>query len=82
VVQPLKAAIVEALLWLGPPLSLSEHIKLIGDQQFSLAPVSCRVATLTKAGVSEERWARPVGRRHRDVLSRPTITPEQRDAAL
>ena len=81
--HPLKVAIVEALLWVGQPLSSTDLTKLIGDEQFGLSHVSYHVVTLAEAGAIEERWTRPARGAVETFYffrSRPTITAEQRDA--
>jgi hypothetical protein len=82
-VHPLKVAIVEALLWVGQPLSSSDLSKLIDDEQYGLSHVSYHVVTLAKAGALEARWTRPVRGAVETFYffkSRPTITAPQRDA--
>jgi DNA-binding transcriptional ArsR family regulator len=53
IVHPLKVRIVEALWWVGQPLSASDLTKLIGDEKFGLSHVSYHVATLGEAGALE-----------------------------
>lgn len=82
-VHPLKVAIVEALLWVGQPLSSTDLTKLIDDEEFGLSHVSYHVVTLAKAGAIEQRWNRPVRGTIETFYffrSRPTITAEQRGA--
>jgi len=50
-VHPLKVRIVEALLWVGEPLSATDLTKLIGDEQFGLSHVSYHV--VSEAGALE-----------------------------
>jgi hypothetical protein len=50
-VHPLKVAIVEALLYLGQPLSATDISKSFGTARDGLSYVSYHVTSLAKAGV-------------------------------
>jgi DNA-binding transcriptional ArsR family regulator len=60
IVHPLKVRIVEAMHWIGQPLSASELSKLIGDEQYSLSHVSYHLVKLAKMGALEVTRERPV----------------------
>lgn len=53
VVHPLKVSIVEAMQWIGQPLSASDLTKVIDDEEFGLSHVSYHMVKLAKAGVIE-----------------------------
>jgi hypothetical protein len=59
-IHPLRVAIIEALLWIGEPLSASNLTKIFDDEKLNLPGVSYHVTTLAKGGVLEEAWQRPV----------------------
>jgi hypothetical protein len=50
VVHPLKVIIIEALLWVGRPLSASDLSKLVDDQEFGLSHISYHAVTLREIG--------------------------------
>jgi hypothetical protein len=50
IVHPLKVSIVEAIYWIGEPLSASELTHVIGDDEFGLSHISYHMVTLAKAG--------------------------------
>jgi len=52
-VHPVRVAIIEALAWIGEPLSPSELVDVF-DQQWVLSVVSYHVRVLAQAGVLEE----------------------------
>lgn len=60
IVHPLKVSIVEALSWIGEPLSASELTKVIGDEKYGLSHVSYHMVKLAKAGAIEVVRTRPV----------------------
>lgn len=52
VVHPIKVTIIEALLWIGEPLSPSDVSKLSGDpRKYSLSVVAYHMRELAKLGV-------------------------------
>jgi len=51
IVHPLKVAIVEAMWWVGTPLSASDLTKLIDDPAYSLSHVSYHVGKFADCGV-------------------------------
>jgi DNA-binding transcriptional ArsR family regulator len=53
VLHPLKVAIVEALGWVGKPLSATDLTKLLDDDDFGLSHVSYHLLKLAEAGVIE-----------------------------
>jgi hypothetical protein len=59
VVHPLKVAIIEALVWIGEPLSPAELERIL-DHQFGLSLVSYHVNKLVETGVLEPVGNRPV----------------------
>lgn len=59
--HPLKVAIVEALGWVGRPLSASDLTKLIDDERFGLSHVSYHLAKLAEAGTVEVARSRRLG---------------------
>lgn len=50
IVHPLKVAIIEALWWIGRPMSASDLTKVIDDEEIGLSHVSYHMVTLAKAG--------------------------------
>jgi hypothetical protein len=50
VVHPLKVSIVEALLWVGRPLSASDLTKLLDDKEFGLSHISYHAVKLGEIG--------------------------------
>lgn len=61
IVNPTKVAVIEALSWIGEPLSPTDLTKLItGNRKSDLSRVSYHVRTLAKTGVLREIWRRPV----------------------
>lgn len=54
VVHPLKVAIVEAMHWVGRPLSASDLTKLIDDPEFGLSHVSYHLRKLADGKVIEK----------------------------
>jgi predicted transcriptional regulator len=50
IVHPMKVAIIEAMAWIGRPLSASELDKVF-DSRFGVSQVSYHVRTLAEAGV-------------------------------
>jgi len=53
IVHPLKVAIVEAMWWLGEPLSASDLTKVIDDKKFGLSHLSYHMVSLADAGAIE-----------------------------
>jgi DNA-binding transcriptional ArsR family regulator len=49
-VHPLKVSIVEALWWVGEPLSASDLTKMIGDIDYGISHVSYHMVRLARAG--------------------------------
>jgi hypothetical protein len=60
IVHPVKVAIIEALRWIGEPLSASDLTKVIDDEKCGLSPVSYHLVRLAKAGTVEVVRSRPV----------------------
>jgi hypothetical protein len=52
-INPAKVAIVEAVEWIGRPLSPTELVSLFGDRDLYLSIVSYHVRELAKVGVLE-----------------------------
>jgi DNA-binding transcriptional ArsR family regulator len=53
VVHPLKVTIVEAMWWIGEPLSASDLTKVIDDEKFGLSHVSYHLIRLAEADAIE-----------------------------
>jgi hypothetical protein len=53
VVHPLKVAVVEALSWVGQPLSASDLAKVIDNDRYSLAHVSYHLVKLAEVEALE-----------------------------
>jgi Helix-turn-helix domain len=51
IVNPTKVAVIEAMSWIGVPLSASELEKVFDDEEFGLSRISYHVRTLAKAGI-------------------------------
>jgi DNA-binding transcriptional ArsR family regulator len=60
IVHPLKVAIVEALCWIGEPLSASDLAKAIGNERYGLSHFSYHLVRLADAGALEVVRTRPV----------------------
>jgi DNA-binding transcriptional ArsR family regulator len=60
IVHPLKVAIMEALCWIGEPLSATDLTKVIGDERYGLSHVSYHLVKLANAGALEVVRTRPV----------------------
>ncbi len=58
-VHPLKVAIVEALLWIGVPISASELTEVF-EGEFSLSLIAYHVKKLAEAGVLAQVQQRQV----------------------
>jgi hypothetical protein len=58
VVHPLKVAIVEAMLWVDRPLSSTDLVKVMDDQEIYLSHVAYHVSKLVDVGA-----LRPIRRR-------------------
>lgn len=52
-VHPLRVAIIEAMAWIGEPISSSELVDVF-DRQWMLSLVSYHVGVLARAGLLEE----------------------------
>lgn len=50
VIHPLKVAIIEAMNWVGQPLSATDLTKVIAEPEWGLAHVSYHVQKLVDAG--------------------------------
>lgn len=50
VIHPMRVAIIEALCWIGEPLSAIDFKKLFADEGLSTSYVSYHVVELAKAG--------------------------------
>jgi Helix-turn-helix domain len=60
VIHPMRVAIIEALCWIGEPLSASDFKRLFADRDFSTSYISYHVAELGKAGVLVQAGTRQV----------------------
>jgi DNA-binding transcriptional ArsR family regulator len=60
IVHPLKVTIIEALGWIGKPLSASDLTKVIEDEKYGLSHVSYHMVRLAQAGAIEVVRSRPV----------------------
>jgi Helix-turn-helix domain len=60
VIHPLKVGIIEALCWIGEPLSAIDFKRLFSDQCLSTSSLSYHVTELAKAGVLEQVEARQI----------------------
>ena len=60
IVHPLQVSIVEAMQWIGEPLSASDLTKVIDDEKTGLSHVSYHVVKLAKTGLVEVVRTRPV----------------------
>jgi Helix-turn-helix domain len=60
IVHPLKVSIVEALWWIGEPLSATDLMKVIGDEKYGLSHISYHMVKLANAGAIEVVGSRPV----------------------
>lgn len=58
-IHPMKAAIIEALQWIGEPLSASD-LRKIFDLEFSLSLVSYHLRDLAERKILVEVRSRPV----------------------
>ena len=59
-VHPMKVAIIEALCWVGEPLSAIDFERLFDDQSRGTSYISYHVTVLAKAGVLEQAGAEQV----------------------
>lgn len=59
VVHPMKVEIVEALAWIGRPLSARDLCDIF-EGEYALSLISYHVNTLTGVGALEPVWHRPV----------------------
>jgi hypothetical protein len=57
-IHPAKVAVIEALHWIGQPLSSTELVNLFGHRKYNLGVVSYHVSSLAKVGVIEATGAR------------------------
>lgn len=53
IVHPLKVTIIEAIWWIGEPLSATDLTKVIDEQKFGLSHVSYHLGKLGKIGALE-----------------------------
>jgi DNA-binding transcriptional ArsR family regulator len=53
IVHPLKVAIVEALWWVGEPLSATDLTKVIDEEKFTISHVSYHMVRLADVGALE-----------------------------
>jgi len=51
VIHPMRVSIIEALCWIGQPLSAIDFKRLFADEGFSTSYISYHVNELRKAGV-------------------------------
>jgi Helix-turn-helix domain len=51
VIHPMRVAIIEALCWIGEPLSATDFQKLFAEESYNTSYISYHVAELAKAGV-------------------------------
>jgi hypothetical protein len=59
-IHPLKVAIIEAMLWLGQPLSPKEMTEMLPVGEYKLDLVSYHFSSMVRLGVLEKRGARQV----------------------
>jgi len=59
-IHPIKVMILEALEWIGQPLSASDLTKVFDDEDIYLSHVSYHLRKLGETGVLELRRTRPV----------------------
>lgn len=57
-VHPAKVEIVEALAWIGQPLSGTELRKILGRKRYSLGTLVYHLEGLKKIGVLHVAWVR------------------------
>jgi len=60
IVHPLKVSIVEAMRWIGEPLSASDLSKVIDEEKYGLSHISYHMVKLAEAGAIEVVRSRPV----------------------
>lgn len=72
VLHPLKVAIIEALLWIGIPLSASDLNKVL-DKRFGVGLVSYHLKCLAKLGALKQHHSRRV----RGAIERFYFFPRQ-----
>jgi hypothetical protein len=56
----LQVLIVEAMQWIGVPLSASDLTKIVDDEKYGLSHVSYHVVKLASTGLIEVVRTRPV----------------------
>jgi predicted MarR family transcription regulator len=54
IIHPLKVTILEAMLWIDQPLSSTDLVKVIDDEEFPLSNISYHVRKLLEAGAIKE----------------------------
>jgi hypothetical protein len=60
VIHPARVGIIEALCWIGEPLSAVDFRKLFEDEGYGTSYLSYHVSTLAKAGVLVQVGTRQV----------------------
>ena len=60
VIHPVKVTIVEAMLWIERPLSSTDLVKLVDDDEVYLSHVAYHVRKLADAGAIAPVWKRQV----------------------
>jgi hypothetical protein len=60
IVHPLKVSVVEAMQWIGEPLSASDLTKILDNDNVGLSHVSYHMNKLAKAGAIKVVRRRPV----------------------
>ena len=74
VMHPMKVAVIEALCWIGEPLSAIDFERLFGDESRGTSYISYHVTALAKAGVLEQVGAEQV----RGAIKKPYFFPSSR----
>jgi hypothetical protein len=59
-IHPTKVLVIEALWWIGEPLSATDFTKMFAEEKLNLSRLSYHVTTLADAGVLEEAGRRKV----------------------
>lgn len=71
--HPMKVAIIEALCWVGEPLSAIDFERLFGDESRGTSYISYHVTVLAKAGVLEQVGSEQV----RGAIKKPYFFPSK-----
>ncbi len=71
VIHPMRVAIIEALCWIGEPLSAIDFRRLFADERYSTSYISYHLTELGKAGVLVQVGARRV----RGLTKKPYFFP-------